>query len=139
MSHSETRRPWRRALLEIVVAVVVPLLFIGIVQWGLTHRPVRRGEGPLPATKLAVQPTGTATSPPAAGAAEPTPLLGPNDVTVYTLDGRELCRGYPVGEMGYYLRCSAPAGVYLFRVVDAAGTSILAVRYNEQVLVRVGR
>jgi len=139
MSHSETRRPWGLALLEIAVAVVIPLLFIGIVQWGLTHRPVRRGEGPLPATKPAVQPTGAATSPPASGAAEPTPLLGLNDVTVYTLDGRELCRGYPMGDLGYHLRCSAPAGVHLFRVVDSAGTSILAVRYNEQVLVRVGR
>lgn len=58
---------------------------------------------------------------------------------VFTLDGREVCRGYTVGDLGYHLRCGAPAGVHLFRVVDAAGQSNLAVRYTEQVLVQVGR
>lgn len=55
------------------------------------------------------------------------------------LGSRELCRGYPVGDLGYHLRCGAPAGVHLFRVVDAAGKSSLAVRYNERLLIRVGR
>ncbi|MFQ5854517.1 MAG: hypothetical protein ACE5LU_02575 [Anaerolineae bacterium] len=122
---------------HLVTFAMIALVLIAIGYWGITHRPIRRREGPLPPA-VSVSLTEVASQQPNATAVVPTPTLSPNDVMVYTLDGQEVCSGYPLGHLGYNLRCGVPAGVHLFRVVDAAGESTLAVRYNEQVLVRVG-
>lgn len=139
---SEINTGWSRAERRFgsVMAIAVTLILVGIVAWGITHRPIRRRGGPVLPTIPAIQtPMAVAETPqPGGGPVLPTPTLGSNDVMVYTLDGREVCSGHLVGELGYSLQCGAPAGVHLFRIVDAAGESTLAVRYNEQFLVRVG-
>lgn len=126
------------ALGRAAIAIVIGLVVITVVYWGVTHRPVRQRADDLPPAMSDIQ-AQTARQQAVGGAAAPTPTLGPNDVLVYTVDGRDVCSGYPIGKLGYHLRCGAPAGVHLFRVVDQAGQSTLAVRYTDQVLIRVGR
>jgi hypothetical protein len=115
--------------LAALALVVVGALLVG--YWGLTHRPVRSLTSSLPAVPSVVESPGE-------GAPLPTPTLGPDDVNVYTLAGETVCSGYPVGDLGYELRCAVPEGIRLFRVVDMAGNATLAVRYNEQIVIRVG-
>jgi hypothetical protein len=115
--------------LAAVALLITGVLLVG--YWGFTHRPVRSRTRSLPATATVVEQPG-------GGASLATPTLGLSDVYVYTLDGETVCSGYPVGDLGFELRCAVPEGVRLFRVVDADGNSTLAVRYNEQVVIRVG-
>lgn len=117
--------------LAAIALVVVGALFVG--YWGLTHRPVRSLNASLPTNPVAVESSSGGAPLPL-----PTPTLGPADVYVYTLGGETVCSGYPVGDLGYQLRCAVPEGIRLFRVVDSAGNSTLAVRYSEEVVIRVG-
>ncbi|RMD63008.1 hypothetical protein D6833_06140 [Candidatus Parcubacteria bacterium] len=125
---------------HLIIAIVVFIILIAIIYWGVTHPPTRRRGGALP-PPVPVLPTsiaGPGIPPPGGGPVEPAPTLSPGEVMVFTIDGHAVCRGYPVGELGYHLQCGAPAGVNLFRVVNAAGESALAVRYTDEVLIRVG-
>lgn len=120
----------------IILAVLIVVLIVA-VAWGIRHRPTRPLESSPPPT-LAVEASPGVGRPAETPAPAPTPTLGPNDVMVYTLDGQTVCSGYPVGDLGYRLRCALPADVRLFRVVDAGGNSTLTIRYTDQVVVRVG-
>lgn len=124
-----TNDPEEIRWLAALALVVVGALLVG--YWGLTHRPLRSRTSSLPGALTMAESPGEEVP-------LPTPTLGPNDVYVYTLEGETVCSGYPVGDLGYGLRCAVPEGIRLFRVVDVAGNSTLAVRYNEQIVIRVG-
>ena len=136
MGHEGEGRPgWGRPG-QFAVAALVLLILAAIVYWALTNRPMRSvGDTTPPAIPIV---GANATLQPSIRLPTPTPTLGPNDVMVYTLDGQEVCSGYPVGNLGYALRCALPADYHLFRVVNQAGRSTLAVRFNEQIVVHVG-
>jgi len=139
MSQSGTRPPGTGGYGLLLIAVGIVIVLIVAVAWARLHPPVRSRVTTAPPLGTAGTPTPQPATPPAGGGPViPTPTPGPNDVMVYTLDGREVCNGFPVGNLGYELRCAVPADTYLFRVINSAGESVLAVRYNGQMVVRVG-
>ena len=120
-----------------LLSIAIPVALVFIVYWGLTHRPVRQLEATEPPFLSVLQ-----FQKQSANGTEIADMLlsnEPGDVFVQTLDGIDVCSGYPVGTLGFSLRCGVPSGTNLFRVTRAGGDTSLAVRYNAQTLIDVSR